>query len=112
MVRNDAPFYDLRRSRGSSGLEVTTLSVTGNLVDVFQVTPKIAALSKGLLAQRTGEGSLTSMLSEVVAKIAALLEDALAPCMPAFEVKFDALRDKVFDLDCLVPLLWDSLEGL
>lgn len=81
-------------------------------MDVFQVTPKIAALSEGLLAQSTGEGSLPSMLSEVVTEVAALLEDTLAPGMPAFEVEFDALRDKVFNLDCLVPLLWDSLEGL
>lgn len=91
---------------------MTTLSVTGNLVDVFEVTPKIAALSESLLAQGTGEGSLTSMLSEVVAQVTALLENTFTTSMPTFEVKFDALRDKVFDLDCLVPLLWDSLERL
>jgi len=80
-------------------------------VYVFEVTPKVSALCEGLLAHCTGKRPLASVLAEVISQIAALLEDALAPCVPAFKIQFDALSSQVFDLNCLVPLLRDSLES-
>jgi len=60
-------------------------------VDVFEVTPKIAALSEGLLAHGAGEGTLAGVLAEVVSQVATFLEDTLTARVFTFEVKFDAL---------------------
>lgn len=53
---------------------------------------------------------MACVLSEVISEVAALLEDTLAACVPAFEIQLDALSDQVFDLDRLVPLLGNTLE--
>lgn len=73
------------------------------MVHIFEVSPKVPALCKGLLAETTLEGPLTGMLSEVVAQIARLFEDASASLIHAFEVEFDPLRVRIAFLNCLVP---------
>ena len=50
------------------------------------------------------------MLAEVVAQVAALLEDTFAATVHALEIEFDALRHLVFDLDGLVPLAGNAFE--
>jgi len=74
------------------------------------MTPKVTALSERLVAELTVEGSLPSVLAEVVPQIAALLEDTLAVEVLAAEIKFDALAFLIFDLNGLVPLARDTLE--
>ena len=71
--------------------EMTLLGVPRHFVDVFEVTPKIAALSEGLLAHGAGKGSLAGVLAEVVSQVATFLEDTLTARVFTFEVKFDAL---------------------
>ena len=75
---------------------------------VFKVAAKIAALGESFLAHGTCKGTLASVLAEMVPKVATLLEYALAACMLALEVQFDALGFEVLDLDSLVPLARDS----
>ena len=60
-------------------------------MDIFEVTPKIPALRKGLLTESTGKGSLARVLPEVVPEVAALLEDTLAARVLTFEKELDAL---------------------
>ena len=79
------------RPSSRSLLNVPVLGVTRDFMYIFEVTPKISALRKGLLAHCTGKGPLTCMLSEMISKIATLLENALAASMPAFKIQFDAL---------------------
>ena len=87
------------------------LSIPRYLVHVLEVATEVTTLSEGLLAHRTVERSLACVLSEVISQVAALLEDALACGMLAFEIELDALSDIVFDLNGLVPFLRDALKG-
>ena len=82
------------------------------VVDVLHVPPQIAALGEGLLAPWALEGSLASVLPEVVTEVAALLENAAAPFELAFEVQFESLSLLVLHLDCLVPVVWNARESL
>lgn len=73
---------------------------------------EIAALSEGLVANVARERPLACVLAEVVPQVTAFLESALASCVFAAEIKFDALACVVLDLNCLVPLAWDASECL
>ena len=90
---------------------MTTLGVAGDLVDILEVAPQVAALSESLVAHGAGEGPLTGVLAEVVPQVAALLENTLAASMLALEVELDALSCQVFHLDSLVPVARNALEG-
>ena len=71
---------------------------------------KISTLCEVLFAHITLVRSLHGMLAEVVAQVAALLEDTFAATVHALEIEFDALRHLVFDLDGLVPLAGNAFE--
>ena len=77
---------------------------------VFEMAAEVATLREGLPAHGAVERSLSCVLAEVIAQVAAFLEDTLAPGMLAFEIVFDALSDSVSNLDCLMPLLWNAFE--
>ena len=89
-----------------------TLEFSLNLVDIFQMTAKIATLRKVLVTNMALEGSEASVLTEVVSEIAAFLEDALAILEAALEEELDALGLWVPHLHRFVPRLGDSLESL
>ena len=58
------------------------------------------------------EGSLASVLPEVVTEVAALLENAAAPFELAFEVQFESLSLLVLHLDGFVPVVWNARKSL
>ena len=75
------------------------------------MTTKISTLSESLFAHRASKWSLTSVLPEVVTKIAAFFEYAIAVSDLAFEEHFISLGLFVPDHDCLVPVIryaWES----
>lgn len=76
------------------------------------MSPKISALCEILAAVLAGEWSLAGVLPEVVPKIARLLKDTAAASVHALEVELLSLRVRVLDLDCLVPICWDTFEVL
>ena len=71
------------------------------------MTTKVAALSESFSAPRTLEWPLPCMLPEVVTEVAAFLEYAIATLKLAFEVQFVPLSLLIFDLDGLMPVIWD-----
>ena len=77
---------------------------------IFEVAPQVSTLREGLVALGAVEGSLTCVFAEVVAQIAAFLEDTFAATVHALEIEFDALRHLMFDLDGLMPLLGNAFE--
>lgn len=77
---------------------------------IFEVAPQVATLREGLVALGAVERSLTSVFAEVVAQIAAFLEDTFAATVHALEIEFDALRHLMFDLDGLMPLSGNAFE--
>ena len=86
------------------------LSFTGHLVHVFEMSAEVARLRKGLMTHGAVVRPLACVLAEVIPQVAAFLEDALTPRVHAFEIQFDALGHFVFDLDGLMPLLWNALK--
>lgn len=74
------------------------------------MSTKVSTLSERLAAQLTGKGPCTSVLAEVISKIATFLKHALAPIILALKVEFDAPSDLMFHLNCLMPLFRDVLE--
>ena len=82
------------------------------VVNVLHMPSQIATLSEGLSAPRTLEGSLASVLPEMVAQVAALFENTVAPLELAFEVQFESLSLPVLHLDGLVPVVWNARESL
>ena len=96
---------------GSRSSDVRVLNITRHLVHILKVAPQVAALREGLVALGAVVGPLTCVLAEVVAQIAAFLEDTFATTVHALEIELDALRHLMFDLDGLVPLLRDAFEG-
>lgn len=81
-------------------------------MDVLQMPAKVSALGESLLAFRAAEGSQTSMLSEVVAEIAALLEGAGTAWILTLKKELNSLSVRVLDLDGLVPFLRNSFKML
>lgn len=81
-------------------------------MNVLQVSAQVATLSKGFLALGACEWSQASVLAEVVAEVAALLERTGAAGVLALEEKLDALRVGVLHLDGLVPFFRDAFEVL
>ena len=77
---------------------------------IFEVAPQVATLRESLVALGAVERSLTSVFAEVVAQIAAFLEDTFAATVHALEIEFDALRHLMFDLDGLMPLSRNAFE--
>ncbi len=57
--------------------KVAVLGISRDFMDIFEVTPKIATLSEGLLAHGAGEGALACVLAEVISQIATLLKNTL-----------------------------------
>ena len=76
------------------------------IMDVLHVTAEISTLGESLFAPRTAERSLTSVLPEVVAKVAAFFEYAITVSDLAFEVHFISLGVFIPDHNCLVPMIW------
>lgn len=74
------------------------------------MTSKIATLRECFLTLWTSEGSLPSVLSEMVPQIAALLEDWPAASVTTLEIQLDAHGIIVAHLDCLMPIVWDALK--
>ena len=95
---------------GSDCSNSGVLGVTRHLVHIFEMSAQVATLRKSLTALRTVVGSLTCVLAEVISEIAALLKDLLAATMHTSEVLFDALRQIMFDLNGLMPLLGNAFE--
>lgn len=95
---------------GSRSSDVRVLNVTWHLMHIFEVAPQVSTLREGLVALGAVEGSLTCVFAEVVAQIAAFLEDTFAATVHALEIEFDALRHLMFDLDGLMPLLGNAFE--
>lgn len=59
------------------GLEIALLPAW-DIVNILEMSPKVATLSKSLLTETAGEWSLTCMLSEMISQITALFEDTVA----------------------------------
>ena len=70
------------------------------------MTAEISTLGESLLAPRAAERSLPSVLPEVIAKVAAFFEYAIAASDLAFEVHFISLGIFIPDHNCLVPVIW------
>ena len=83
---------------------MAVLGISRDFMDVFEVTPKIATLSEGLLAHGAGEGALACVLAEVISQIATLLEHTLTVWVLAFKIKLYALAHQMLHLDRLMPL--------
>ncbi len=81
-----------------------------DFVHVFQMSAQVSALRKLLLALWARERPQTSVLTEVIAQIAALFEDGAAAPVTAPEVKLDAPARSVSHLNCLVPVAWHASE--
>ena len=79
---------------------------------ILEVASQVATLSEGLLAERTFEGPLACMLSEVVSQIAALLEHTSTARVLTFEIELDSLCLRILHSYSLVPLLRNSIESL
>ena len=75
------------------------------------MSTEVATLSECLVAARAGKGALASVLAEVIAQVATLLENAIAALEFALEEQFDTLCLRVLNLNNLVPFLRDILEG-
>ena len=76
------------------------------------MTAEISTLSEGLLAEGTLEGSEAGVLAEMIAQVAALLEDASALGVLTLEIELYSLSFGVFHANRLMPLLGNSLESL
>jgi len=81
-----------------------------DLVHVLQMSTQVAALCEFLMALWARERTQTRVLSEVIAQIAALLEDGVASFVTAPEVELDASARTVAHLNCLVPVAWHACE--
>ena len=75
------------------------------------MSSEITALGKCFFALGAGERPLTSMLSKVVAQIAALLEDRGATAMSALEIQFNTHGFVIADSNRLVPVPWNTLKS-
>ena len=77
-------------------------------MDIFHMTSKVAALSECLVALGTFEGPDACVLSEVIPEVTALFEDAAAALVLTFEEQLDALCLFVLNLNCFMPVIWNS----
>ena len=60
-------------------------TVPWNAMNIFEMTTKISTLSKSLIAELTLEWSLTSVLAEMIAKIAAFFKKTTTSFKAALE---------------------------
>jgi hypothetical protein len=84
--------------------------ISGNSMHILEVTTEVSTLCKCFLAVGALKWALSSVFSEVVPQIAALLKGATAAVILALEVQLDSLSVRVLDLDGLVPGLWNSFK--
>jgi hypothetical protein len=82
------------------------------VVDVLKVPSQVATLSEVLPAEATLEGSLASVLSEVVPEVARFLKDTPAVRILAFEEQLGPLGLWVPNFNGTMPLTWDSFKCL
>jgi hypothetical protein len=78
------------------------------VVDVLEMSTKVSTLGECLVAEAARERTLASVLSEVITKVAGLLEHRVAIWVHAFKVEFDALSLRVPHFNRLVPLSRDA----
>lgn len=76
------------------------------------MSAQISTLCEIFVAELARKGSLTSVLSEVIPKIARLFKHATAIGVHALEVEFLSLGLRILDLDSLMPVAWNPLEML
>ena len=81
------------------------------MVYIFHMSPEISTLGEGLPTTLALEGSLARVLAEVVPEVAAFLEDRVAPLVHTAEVQLDPLCLLVANLDRLVQVRRDGVEG-
>lgn len=79
---------------------------------IFEMPTKVTTLSKGLLAFRTSEGTLTCMLSKMITQVAAFFEDGTASAMSALEIQLDTHGLMITDFNGLVPVAGYALKRL
>jgi hypothetical protein len=79
-------------------------------VNVLKVTSQVATLSEVLSAEATLEGSLASVLSEMIPEVARFLKDTTTVRISAFEEQLGSLSVWVPNFDSAMPLTWDSFE--
>jgi hypothetical protein len=78
---------------------------------ILEMSPEIATLSEGFLAEWTFEGTQAGMLPEVVSQVAALLKDTPTVRVTALEIKLYSLSFRVLNSYCLVALFRDSFKS-
>jgi hypothetical protein len=81
-------------------------------VHLLEMSPEISTLCEILATVLAREWSLTRMFSEMVSKIARLLEDTAAARVHALEKQLLSLGHRVLDLDHLVPVGGNAFEVL
>ena len=79
-------------------------TVSGNSMNIFQMTSQVTTLSKSFLTKRAFEGSESSMLAEMVSQVATFLEDTATVRILTFEVELHPLGFRVLNSDSLMPL--------
>lgn len=77
----------------------------------FEVAPQVPTLRKGLHTEGTCEGAVASVLSEVVAQVAALFEDSFATLQTTPKKKPESLGFLIAHLDGLVPFIRDFSQS-
>lgn len=80
-------------------------------MDILEMSAKIATLCKSFVALIAGEWPDSSVFSEVVPQIAAFFEHTITIRILAFKEQLYSLCLLVFNLDCLVPLGWNTFKG-
>ena len=86
--------------------------LAGGIMHVLHMAAKVAALRECLVALGALERPHPGVLPEVVAQIAALLEDAVTAFVLALEEQFDALCLRITHLNRFMPRVRDPGEGL
>lgn len=86
-------------------------ALSGDSVHILQVTAQVTALGKSFLAEGALEGTQACVLAEVIAQIAALLENAATLGVLALEVQLHALSLGVLHADSLMPLFGNALKS-
>jgi hypothetical protein len=86
--------------------------LAGYRVNVLKVAAQVSTLCEGFETFRTCEGTLSSVLSEMISKVTALFENRTATWMTTAEVKFNPQRFRVSHLDGLMPRVRNSVKCL
>ena len=81
-------------------------------MQILVVTPKITTLGERFCTDLTFEWAVRGVLAEVIPQVTALAEDSMAALVLAAEVQLHTLASVVAHAHNIVPLIWDSVEGL